>query len=283
MRARCQALVVRYAPDPSAGEVLNIGLVLLAPERGFFGARFVDSWQRITAAFPRADLVHLRRIASTVERACAAASGSQLSLEPQDDVAAAFDAIVPLDDASLRHSTVISGVSEDPQRMLDDLFARYVVAGARQPTRESRADHAVWRGVEPVLRRFGVLGRLQSLTLKTKHYEEQFNAAWKNSRWNVASPISLDLVDAQAIVKKAATWTGRIITLEPDKQDTNVHLLVGVPPADAGRDVRQASEDAIAILREQLAGRDLASIVLESEAEQLAERIKDDLEHQADD
>ena len=31
-------------PPTRRGEVLNIGVVLLAPATGFFGARFVDSW-----------------------------------------------------------------------------------------------------------------------------------------------------------------------------------------------------------------------------------------------
>jgi hypothetical protein len=118
--------VVRYAPDPAGGEVLNIGVVLLVPAFSFFGARFVDSWSRITGAFPEADLVHLRRIASTVERACAAASDAQLSLVRVEDVATAFDQIIPVEDASLMRSTPLSGVTADPQRTLDELFGRYV-------------------------------------------------------------------------------------------------------------------------------------------------------------
>lgn len=213
MRSACQAIVIRYAPDPSGGEVLNIGVVLLAPAAGFFGARFVDSWSRITGAFPEADIVHLRRIASAVESTCAAHADAQISLEPQQDVVKAFEQIVPVEDASLAHSAAVSGVTSDPQRTLDELFARYVQPKARRTERESRPDHAVWRGIEPVLRSFGVLGRLTSLTLKSKHYEERFDAAWKNSRWNVAGPLSLDLIDPQRIVQKAASWTGRIISL----------------------------------------------------------------------
>ncbi|MCB9591138.1 MAG: DUF3037 domain-containing protein [Sandaracinaceae bacterium] len=282
MRSACQAIVIRYAPDPSGGEVLNIGVVLLAPAAGFFGARFVDSWSRITGAFPEADIVHLRRIASAVESTCAAHADAQLSLEPQQDVVKAFEQIVPVEDASLAHSAAVSGVTSDPQRTLDELFARYVQPKARRTERESRPDHAVWRGIEPVLRSFGVLGRLTSLTLKSKHYEERFDAAWKNSRWNVAGPLSLDLIDPQRIVQKAASWTGRIISLEPSRQSTNVHLVVGLPPQSAPADVVQASLDGVGILRDQLEGRDLAAIVLESDADKLANRIREDLEHTED-
>ncbi len=281
MRKPCQAVVVRYAPDPSAGEVLNIGVVLLAPQHGFFGARFVDRWKRITAAFPQADLVHLRRLASTVERACATASDAQLSLVTPEDISVAFDAIVPPEDASLVRSPPITGVTADPERTLEELFVRYVVSRAKAPARESRADHQVWTGIASVLRRHGVLGRLQPRTLKGKHYEEQFDAAWKNAQWNVAKPLSFDLVDAHAIVTKAASWVGRIIALEPQAQSTNVHLVIGAPPSDAPADVRQASADGVGLLNDELASRDLATVVPESDADGLAERIKRDLEHQA--
>lgn len=280
MRGPCQALVVRYAPDPSAGEVLNIGVVVLAPAHGFFGARFVDSWQRITQAFPRADLVHLRRVASAVERACAAASGAQLRLDSTDDIVAAFHAIIPPDDASLQHSSPLSGVTSDPERTLDELFGRYVTERAATPDREPRRDHEVWREVMTVLRRHGVLGRLQSRTLKGRHYEEQFEAAWRNGVWNVAKPLSLDLLDPHAIVTKAASWTGRIIALEPEKQSSHVHLVIGVPPASAPAEVRQASEDGLGLLAEKL--EDLATVVRESEVDELAVRIEHDLEHAAD-
>ena len=102
--------------------------------------------------------------------------------------------------------------------------------------------------------------------MKGRHYEEQFEAAWRNGVWNVAKPLSLDRLDAHAIVTRAASGTGRIIALEPGKQSTNVHLVVGVPPASAPLEVRQASEDGLGLVRE-------------SDVEQLAVRIKHDLEH----
>jgi hypothetical protein len=279
----CQAVVVRYAPDPSAGEALNFGVVLLAPDLQFFGARFVDGWSRITGAFPQADRVHLRRMASTIEHACDALSGAQLALHAPDDVAAAFDKIIPREDASLVRSPAITGVTSDPERTLEELFQRYVVGQTRAPVRESRTDQQVWRSrVVPELRRQGVLSRLEPRTLKGKHYEETFDASWKNRKWNVARPLSFDMVDAHAIVTKAAHWTGRIIALGAEAQETNVHLVIGLPPHGASKDLHRASDDAIGLLREELSARDLAAVTLESEADELAARIKADLEHQSD-
>ena len=57
-----QAVAVRYVHDAGSGECLNLGVVLLCPDRGFAGARFLPSWTRISGAFRDADHVHLRRL-----------------------------------------------------------------------------------------------------------------------------------------------------------------------------------------------------------------------------
>jgi hypothetical protein len=61
------------------------------------------------------------------------------------------------DDASLQHSSPLSGITTDPERTLDELFARYVTERAATPDREPRRDHEVWREMMSVLRQHGVL------------------------------------------------------------------------------------------------------------------------------
>lgn len=73
MKHPFQAVAVRYVHDVLTGEFLNIGVVLLCPERGFAGARFLTQWSRVSAAFPNAELPLLRRIAVEIESACAQA------------------------------------------------------------------------------------------------------------------------------------------------------------------------------------------------------------------
>ena len=127
MKAPCQALIVRYSPDPACGEMLNIGVVLLSSQYRFLAARFLNRWARLTQAFPEAEKVHLARTASAIERSFEKQFTSQLSLQgTPDSVTALFDAALPADDASIVRSTPISGVTSDPARTLTELFERYV-------------------------------------------------------------------------------------------------------------------------------------------------------------
>lgn len=280
VKHQCQAVVIRVAPDPSAGEMLNVGVVLHAPGHRYLGAKFTSTWKRITDAFPDADRVHLGRIATAISRACDATYEPQLKMdEPPADIVTAVRRIVPDDDASLLISAPLTGLTSDPERTLKELFDRYVVRGEAEERKISRNDNDVWREVSGPLRERGVLHRLQVKTLKHKHYEERFDAAWKNGQWNVARPLSLDLVDPQEILHKAAAWTGRIRALDPQQQKTTVVLVVGLPHAETNEKVRKAGRYGLDLLREQLAEEKIAEVVVESDAPKLAARIARDLEH----
>lgn len=140
MKHPCQAVIVRYAPDASSGELLNIGVVVLSPGHRFMASRFLDRWARVTQAFPEADRVHLRRVASAIERSCEQHyERDQLTLvAPASAIDAAFDAAVPLEDSGLVRSAPITGLTADPEQTLNELFERYVAV--RDPI-EQRVTH----------------------------------------------------------------------------------------------------------------------------------------------
>lgn len=107
------------------------------------------------------------------------------------------------------------------------------------------------------------------------HYELSFDHAWRNGTWNVAQPVSFDMLDPRAIRDKATNWTGRLLTVKPRELDTNVYLLVGMPARDSSAPVREAANDALAIL-EGTVSRE-AKIVTEDASEELARKIAEDL------
>jgi hypothetical protein len=272
----CQALIVRYAPDPASGELLNVGVVVLSPRHGFMGSRFLDKWIRVTKAFPEADKTHLRRVASSIERSCErhfSTRVDQLPLQqPTEDLVVAFDAALPLDDASIIRSQTISGVTADPERTLNELFERYVAVRDVEERRVSRPDDEIWRGLSAVLRAKNVLHRLEPHVVRGRRHEEHFEHAWKNGHWSVAKSLSLDLLDPYDIRTKAASWCGRIAALDPE-QHVDFHLLIGMPESTAPNDVRAAAEDGFGIMKEQLETRELAEVVPESDVDSLGERI----------
>jgi hypothetical protein len=136
-----QAVIVRYS-DRARDEQLNIGVVVLSPKYRFMGARFLDSWSRITSAFPGADPVLLSDIMATIAKYCEGYySSDQLALkEPSSSIETAFDYVLPREDASIMRSEPITGIADDPERLLRELFDLYVAPPAADEHRGWRDD-----------------------------------------------------------------------------------------------------------------------------------------------
>jgi hypothetical protein len=280
VKVPCQAVVIRYVHDVLTGEALNIGLVLMCPAHNFVQTLFVNSWARITAAFPGADLVVLRRVEDAVQRAVVAWSvppkKSLLTPPPRvEDVRKFAESVIPPEDAAIQVGPVVSGITANPERTTRELFHRYVGRYAEPYRRVSREDADVWQTFAKKLPDPAVLTRIEPRTLRVAHMEQRFEHAWKNGRWNVAQPLSLDLVEPRSIKDKAMSWVGRIKVLRPSEQDTDVFLLIGLPGRGGRLDVQAAASDALAVLADSLAGE--AKVVIEEQSDPMAEKIVRDL------
>ena len=53
--------VVQYVHDPGAGETMNIGVLLFAPEKHFLRAEFCHTYERLSKAFVDFDGDHFKR------------------------------------------------------------------------------------------------------------------------------------------------------------------------------------------------------------------------------
>ena len=274
-----EAVAVRYVHDVRTEEFLNIGVVVLCAKHRFAGARFLPQWGRVTAAFPGADYVLLRRIARAFERRCAewsAGANGQQSLQPVTDIGSLLRSVMLPDDASVQLSQSISGVTADPERTLAELFTVYAGSALPKEERASRDDGDVWRDFAARrLTNTSLLKKLQRHVLHAPHYELPFDNAWKNGTWNVAQPVSFDLLDPRAIRDKATSWTGKLLTVKPHELDTNVYLLVGMPANDSPASVREAANDALAILEGNVSRE--AKVLTEDDGEKLAKKIAEDL------
>jgi hypothetical protein len=273
-----EAVAVRYVHDVRSGEFLNIGVVLLSPAHGFAGARFLSQWGRITGAFAGADPVLLRRIARAFEERCnewTTDEHGQLTLERVVALKSLIGSVMQPDAGAVQFSQILGGITADPARTLVDLFHVYVGASMPKEGATSRDDNDIWKAfAERNLPSTLLIKRLQRHTIRVDHYDLHFDHAWKNGTWNVAQPISLDLLDARQIRDKAAGWMGRLTTLKERLSQTNVFLLVGMP-SNFRPAVREAAEDGLAILDKHI-GRD-AHVLTEDRGDELARKIIADL------
>lgn len=128
--------VVRVVPDVERAEFLNAGVVLHARTQRFLGCRIGLDERRLTELAPGIDLVRIRDHLASFERICAGGPGSG-SIGALD-APARFHWLVSPRSTAIQVSAVHAGLTDDPERELDRLFARLVAPrGAGADARRS--------------------------------------------------------------------------------------------------------------------------------------------------
>lgn len=128
----CRYAVVQFLPYAETGEFANVGVVLLCPERGFFGFRLQNArrTKRITGFFERLDRAVYVRAQGLFEQELARVK-TILDNEvfPRADAEGArqlFAALTHPREAIVRFAPVRAILTTDPALELDTLFGRYV-------------------------------------------------------------------------------------------------------------------------------------------------------------
>jgi hypothetical protein len=116
--------VVRVVPRVERGESLNAGVILFCLERDFLQARIEVDEPRLRALWPETDLDLIRQHLETIPRICAGAPEggpiARLSLRER------FRWLVAPRSTMIQVSPVHAGLSDDPERALEELFGRMV-------------------------------------------------------------------------------------------------------------------------------------------------------------
>jgi hypothetical protein len=116
--------VVRVVPRVERGESLNVGVILFCLERDFLRARIEVDDSRLRALWPETDLDLVRQHLETIPRICAGTPEggpiARLSLRER------FRWLVAPRSTMIQVSPVHAGLSDDPERALEELFGRMV-------------------------------------------------------------------------------------------------------------------------------------------------------------
>ena len=230
-RERYTFVVLRYRHDPVAGELLNVGVVVYAPESQFLGGRFRKAYGRLSKIYPDLDGSTLRhdlgRLEKEFERLAKKETGNHLLSSSHDAAGLAFS-VVGKDDGSLVWSEMGSGIATSPKATLDRLFERYVTQ-YDDASVIRRTDAEIWRPFRDRLSELSLASALQSKTISTSKDEVQFEHAWKNGKWHCFQPLSFDMASADSIQEKAARWVGHMVGLSKAADEFQPYFIVGGP------------------------------------------------------
>jgi Protein of unknown function (DUF3037) len=116
--------VLRVVPRVERGEQFNAGVVLFCRRRRFLAARVDLDERRLEALAPGVDAGEVREHLDALVRIAAGdpAGGPVSALEPSER----FGWLVAPSSTIIQPSPVHTGVCDDPQAMLDRLFAELV-------------------------------------------------------------------------------------------------------------------------------------------------------------
>jgi hypothetical protein len=121
-----QYAIWRVVPDVERGEAVNVGVVVFCRRRSFLAARIELDEPRLRALAPRLDLDALRGHLDGLVRVAAGhpAAGAIAAL-PQSE---RFGWLTAASSTIVQPSPIHTGLSDDPDAVLDRLFARLVSA-----------------------------------------------------------------------------------------------------------------------------------------------------------
>lgn len=117
--------ILRVVPRVERGEILNAGVILFCLEKDFLQARVWTDESRLRALWPETDVELVRQHLEAIPRVCAGSPEggpiAKLSLRER------FHWLVAPRSTIIQVSPVHSGLSDSPERSLEELFRQMVL------------------------------------------------------------------------------------------------------------------------------------------------------------
>jgi hypothetical protein len=232
------------------------------------------TYGRVRSVFPDLDGEAFRDAMTGVRRALSAVArdgGLRGLFGREHDAASIARLALPADDSALQWAPVASGVTDDPARTLERLYARLVIQ-YDLVSRDRRTDDDVWRPVRDKLQARGIPIALQEKRVVGANDEISFKHAWQNGIWHAYEPVSLDMADAEGIKEKARRWRGHLAAVADGlSEPVRLYFIVGGPKNSA---LDPAYRNALAILRQAVFS---PRVFEDSQVDQLVDEIEDEV------
>jgi hypothetical protein len=269
--------VVKYRHDAAAGEVLNVAVVLYSPETGQVGVTYSPRFSRLSEAFADFDGDLYRAVLRKLEQGVAALarpmSEGLFQMEERErylDVGQVLRAVWPDQGLSYFAGPVLFGVADDLERERDDLHDRFVVSQYnRRDTHTRFDDDQLWDAFRKLLTPRGIPQVLQPKTLGPA--EVEFQHAYKNDRWHLIEPASLDYLDSAEIKRKAYQIAGKATAIREVEELGSLTVLLARPKRVEGERAYLAAKRILADVPVPV------RLVEEEDAERFADALEQEL------
>lgn len=269
-----QFAILRYVHDVSTHEFVNIGVVTWTPKTNKFAFKVNEHYRRLSKFFPGFDGGNyhalVRNLIGCFESVAIGLENHELFESEPKTIHELLPRILPFDNSCFQWSQVMSGISEDPEKRLEQLFGDFVGRNDPELPRERQDEGSIWRRVFERTSYHGLASKIErDVRIATARYFWDFKMGWKNGIPQVLEPVSLDLTDSDRIKEKSNSWVGRLQTLGK----SNAFKMTAVVSAPRDLALLSAFEDSCAILgdspsiRRVISEKELDDFLIEVKAE----------------
>lgn len=273
-----QYQVLRYVHDQFAGEFANIGVVMYSPDQNVLSCKVINRYSRLSEFFIDINgnflLQSLRQFEKQVGLIGKNVNAFVDEKKFPKQITAITEYLLPKDDSSLILTDIVHGLDIDTTKALDDLFVRIIDKYNSETAGEKNTDAYAWKKVyKNYFDKYGLTDKLKKHTVQTKKDSIPFDKAWKNGVWNCYQSLSLDLKKDDTIKNKVYKWSGIVRELETANEPLNVYFLTTSPKEEHAK-LQTFIEDKLSLESDMLK----VTIVVESEAEEFAAKVRKEME-----
>lgn len=210
--------IIKYVHDTATSEFVNIGVAVFCPTRGFFKVICRSTVGRVSDIFPNIDSSSfkslLRETSKRFNDLSLAFENSLKFNEEPISLESLISTVLPRDDSALIWTQSLTGITNDPQKTLTDLYSRYVTKYDKTTTKHKRTDEDVWRNFHRALEDRNISSFFEEKIIEGDVDEVKFKTAWKNGVWHCIESLSFDMTGEEGIKDKALRFLGQISSVQ---------------------------------------------------------------------
>ncbi len=233
-------IVLRYVHDFAAGEAVNVGVLVYAPQDRFVkfqGIHRTHALSQLFRGFNRDEFLRfLARLESATNRFQESLKQEQLGLfeikSQLSDAGALARWLLPDNELSFQFGETRGGITRDVAKTAATVFERMITR--QRPAEKEykrRDDEEVWDVFQTAFKEHNILKILKPHTIQVPGFETpiSFQRAYKNEKWHAVEAMSFDYADPRSIREKAMLWYGYGAALKEAADFSQLYLLLGAP------------------------------------------------------
>jgi len=224
--------LVKYVHDPSAGEMLNIGVLAFSEATKEIVGKFEIRYDRLSSAFKNFNGDHYRFVVRNLEHTISQVNERiKQSLFPSEfkRIEQVFRSIVPDSGLSIQFGSGLAGITADLEEEAERIFYRLITSQAPQKEKKSRSDDEVWTVYNKSLSRHKITKYLKPKHFSSENYDFKFDHTFKNEKHHVLNPVNMDYANSKSMQVKAIKLLGQSFSLSENPDIGKLYLLLGAP------------------------------------------------------